>query len=210
MTANVVLCVIIPFSGTCLGSAMVFFLKEQLSQNLQRVLSGFAAGVMVAASVWSLLIPALSRAQGGNAQERGNVFFITDEFSLLPNLEHIDDAVNFGRSLGIKFMIGVQNVEQIYDNYGEARARSIMSGFLTNISFRVTDGKSREYIQQLYGKSQISESYTPMNKLNGAVEHQREANVVEDWDITTLRRGQAIVGLQNAEPFLFQFSPYSG
>ena len=52
MTANVVLCVIIPFAGTCLGSAMVFFLKEQLSQNLQRVLSGFAAGVMVAASVW--------------------------------------------------------------------------------------------------------------------------------------------------------------
>ena len=59
MTLNLILTVLIPFAGTVLGSAMVFFLKDQISENLQKILSGFAAGVMVAASVWSLLIPAL-------------------------------------------------------------------------------------------------------------------------------------------------------
>ena len=68
----------------------------------------------------------------------GSVYFITDEFSLLPNLRHVDDAVNFGRSLGIKFLIGYQNIEQIADIYGEARAHSLLSGFLTGIFFDAT------------------------------------------------------------------------
>jgi len=148
---------------------------------------------------------ALSRSRSD-----GNVYFITDEFKLLPNLQHIDDAVNFGRSLGIKFMVGVQNVEQIYDNYGEERARSIMSGFSTNIAFRVNDAKSREYIQGLYGKNQKLESYMLQNQMKGLVETQREANVVEDWDITGLRVGEAIVGLPEHEPFIFKFDKYKG
>ena len=49
----------IPFFGTSLGAAMVFLLKKQISENIQKVLTGFAAGVMVAASFWSLLQPAL-------------------------------------------------------------------------------------------------------------------------------------------------------
>lgn len=53
---------LLPFVGTSLGAAMVFLLKDALSQRLQRVLTGFAAGVMVAASFWSLLAPALEGA----------------------------------------------------------------------------------------------------------------------------------------------------
>ena len=49
----------IPFLGTALGAACVFFMKKALSDRVQRSLTGFAAGVMVAASVWSLLIPAM-------------------------------------------------------------------------------------------------------------------------------------------------------
>lgn len=146
---------------------------------------------------------ALSRNKSG-----GNVYFITDEFSLLPNLEHIDDAVNFGRSLGIKFMIGIQNVEQIYYNYGEQRARSIMSGFLTGIMFRVNDGTSREYIQQRYGKCQKIESYLPTNQSGGIVESQRESHVIEDWEINNLLIGQAIIGMPNTLPFVFRFDEY--
>lgn len=56
--------IMIPFLGTLLGSACVFFMKKGMSDRLQRALSGFAAGVMVAASVWSLLIPALEQAEG--------------------------------------------------------------------------------------------------------------------------------------------------
>ena len=54
---------LIPFLGTVLGSACVFFMKNGMSDRLQRSLSGFAAGVMTAASVWSLLIPALEQAE---------------------------------------------------------------------------------------------------------------------------------------------------
>ena len=71
MKLNIILCVIIPFAGTCLGSAMVFFLKNQISENVQKILSGFAAGVMVAASIWSLIIPALNESS-----DKGKLAFI--------------------------------------------------------------------------------------------------------------------------------------
>lgn len=54
---------LIPFAGTSAGAACVFFLKNDLRQNVQRALTGFAAGVMVAASVWSLIIPAIEQSE---------------------------------------------------------------------------------------------------------------------------------------------------
>lgn len=54
--------IIIPFIGTSLGSACVLFMKKELSDKVQRALTGFAAGVMVAASVWSLIIPAIEQS----------------------------------------------------------------------------------------------------------------------------------------------------
>ena len=51
----------IPFIGTALGSACVFFMKKELSRAVQRALTGFAGGVMVAAAIWSLLIPAMNQ-----------------------------------------------------------------------------------------------------------------------------------------------------
>lgn len=56
--------ILIPFLGTALGAACVFFMKKALSDAVQRSLTGFAAGVMVAASVWSLLIPAIEQSAG--------------------------------------------------------------------------------------------------------------------------------------------------
>ena len=54
--------ILIPFLGTSLGSALVFFMRGELSDKVQRALTGFAAGVMVAASVWSLLIPSIEQS----------------------------------------------------------------------------------------------------------------------------------------------------
>lgn len=54
--------ILIPFLGTSLGAACVLFVRRQLSDTVQRALTGFAAGVMVAASVWSLLVPAMEQA----------------------------------------------------------------------------------------------------------------------------------------------------
>ena len=59
MQAEVIQGIMLPFVGTSLGAAMVFVLKKQISDSLRKVLTGFAAGVMVAASFWSLLQPAL-------------------------------------------------------------------------------------------------------------------------------------------------------
>lgn len=54
---------LLPFLGTSLGAASVFFMKKAMSDGLQKGLTGFAAGVMTAASVWSLLIPAIERSE---------------------------------------------------------------------------------------------------------------------------------------------------
>ena len=59
---SVAIGLLIPFLGTALGSACVFFMRKALSQSVQKALSGFAAGVMVAASIWSLLDPAMEQA----------------------------------------------------------------------------------------------------------------------------------------------------
>lgn len=64
MMQDVLLALSIPFGGTVLGASCVLFLQDELSGGLQRALTGFAAGVMVAASVWSLLIPAMEESAG--------------------------------------------------------------------------------------------------------------------------------------------------
>ena len=65
-TLQIVICLVIPFLGTTLGSAMVFLMKNKMNKKIQKLLLGFAAGVMMAASVWSLLIPSIdmSKEQG--------------------------------------------------------------------------------------------------------------------------------------------------
>ena len=55
---------LIPLAGTVLGASCVLFLKDGISRSVERALSGFAAGVMVAASIWSLLIPSMNQAEG--------------------------------------------------------------------------------------------------------------------------------------------------
>ena len=60
---EVLLGLIIPFIGTALGAACVFFMKKQLSPTVSKILTGFAAGVMTAASVWSLIIPAIEQSE---------------------------------------------------------------------------------------------------------------------------------------------------
>ena len=63
MTLNDWWILLIPLLGTTLGAACVLFMKRQMNPAMERGLSGFAAGVMVAASIWSLLIPAMDQSQ---------------------------------------------------------------------------------------------------------------------------------------------------
>ncbi len=62
-TVKIIAGIIIPFLGTVLGSGTVFFLKEAMGERIQKALLGFASGVMIAASIWSLIIPAIEMAE---------------------------------------------------------------------------------------------------------------------------------------------------
>lgn len=107
-TAKTALGLLLPFAGTVLGSSMVFFLKREIKPKLQKALLGFASGVMIAASVWSLLIPATEMAE-----ENGDVpwipavigFLLGVGFLLLldsvtPHL-HLDSDKPEGKSSGL-------------------------------------------------------------------------------------------------------------
>ena len=55
----ILISILLPFFGTVLGSSMVFLIKKEINNKLQKFLLGFAAGVMIAASIWSLIMPAI-------------------------------------------------------------------------------------------------------------------------------------------------------
>ena len=85
MYSSIAYGLLLPFVGTTLGAAMVFLLRDQLSAWVQKLLLGFASGVMIAASVWSLLIPAIDMTaeSGGVAWLPAVVGFLGGMFSLL-------------------------------------------------------------------------------------------------------------------------------
>lgn len=192
----------------------VFAEKGSFSiRNFVRKKGGRALFVEYDLSIGSVLTPtykqffdlALKEAMG-RTKSQGNVYFICDEFKLLPNLEHIDDGVNFGRSLGVKVFAGLQSIEQLFEVYGESKGKNLAAGFSTIIGFRANDTTTRGYLSQLYGRNLVLEQYRMMN--NSVVEEKRQGNTVEDWDMNDLAVGEAIVGLPFAQPFRFRFDMY--
>ena len=107
MNTQIVIGILIPFVGTSLGSAMVFFLKNAVSQKLQRILTGFAAGVMVAASFWSLLQPALESSEG------------------MGKLSFIPAAVGFLIGIGFLLMLDVITPHMHMNQEGEGPKSSL-------------------------------------------------------------------------------------
>lgn len=156
--------------------------------------------------VYRLLFDLALKEALGRTKSQGNVYLICDEFKLLPDLQHIDDGVNFGRSLGVKVFAGLQSIEQLYEIYGQSRGRNLAAGFSTVVAFRANDLTTREYVSGLYGKNMLLEEYRTMN--GGNVEAKRIGSTVEDWDMNSLAVGEAIVGLPFAPPFRFYFDMY--
>jgi type IV secretory pathway TraG/TraD family ATPase VirD4 len=161
-------------------------------------------------SIGSMLTPvyrlmfdlALKEALGRN-KPQGNVYLICDEFKLLPHLRHIDDGVNFGRSLGVKVFAGIQSIEQLYEIYGQSRGRNIAAGFSSVYAFRANDVATRDYITGLLRKNIVLEMYQRLD--NQMTEEKRNGQTVEDWDMNSLKVGEAIVGLPFSQPFRFYF-----
>lgn len=136
----------------------------------------------------------------------GNCFFVIDEFKLLPNLEHVDDGVNFGRSQGAKFIVAMQNINQIIEAYGRDKAFSILSAFGTSVTFKLTDKESIAFIQGKYGKNRKryvipSVTYTEKDK-----EDIGYGEAVEDWELLSLFPGEAIISVSTYSPYPFKFS----
>lgn len=107
--------ILIPFLGTSLGSALVFFIKKDLNEKVQKIIVGFAAGVMIAASIWSLIIPSVEMAE-----EQGVISWI---------------PATIGFLLGIVFLIFINHLAEkmTEKNHGKKLNMLMFSVTLHNI-----------------------------------------------------------------------------
>ena len=106
--------ILIPFIGTCLGSFFVFFLKKEINPFFQKMMTGFACGVMIAASVWSLIIPSVEMAES--------------------NYKVVWIPAVIGLFLGVLFLIFVHRIsDRIQNNSGKGINMLMFSVTLHNI-----------------------------------------------------------------------------
>lgn len=139
---------------------------------------------------------------------KGRIFFIIDEFSLLPYLQYIENGINFGRDRGARFVISAQNMNQIVDIYGEAKAKSIVSGVGTLIVFRLYDKLSREMVSSKYGQAIKKVSWMSRKQQEGYKDQVILSNVIEDADLSILKTGESIICSPTPPPFMFKFTKY--
>lgn len=127
MSNEIIQGLLIPFVGTSLGAACVFFIKDKLNPLFQRGLTGFAAGVMVAASVWSLLIPAMDLAKERWSEGLsfmpavlgfgGGIMFLLLLDHVIPHLhmnssESEGPSCNFSKSIMLVLAVVLHNIPE--------------------------------------------------------------------------------------------------
>jgi type IV secretory pathway TraG/TraD family ATPase VirD4 len=155
--------------------------------------------------IYRVLLDLATKEALGRSRTAGSVFFLMDEFALLPHLQHISDGVNFGRSLGVRFIVGSQNVSQVYHSYGEDIGTSILSGFGTVFAFRLMDGRSRAFVADRFGRNRKRVTIEHAVRGEGVQESVLEGNVIEDWDLSSLGIGKTIASMPEGPPFFFSF-----
>ena len=117
---NIILGILIPFVGTIIGTAMVFFMKNTLNEALEKMLVGLASGVMIAASIWSLIIPSLEMAQSQG------------EIEWLP--------ATIGFVCGIIFLILTDNFISKFENRLNLKAKNNLMVFLAVTLHNIPEG----------------------------------------------------------------------
>ena len=158
--------ILIPFLGTTFGAACVFFLRKALGDRLQRALTGFAAGVMVAASVWSLLIPAI------------------DQSAALGRLSFLPAAVGFW--IGVAFLLLLDRViPHLHRNAGQAEGPRTQLQRTTMMLLAVTLHNIPEgmavgvvYAGYLTGTAQISAAGALALSLGIAIQNFPEGAII--------------------------------
>lgn len=157
-------------------------------------------------AIYSLLFDLALKEALGRSKPQGDVYLICDEFRLIPHLQHIDDGVNFGRSLGVKIVAGLQSINQLTEAYGEYKGKNILAGFSSVFAFHANDKYTRDYIVGLHGKNIVMEQYKTLS--NSVHEERHEAHVVEDWNMSELEIGEAIISFPFGRPFKYKFDLY--
>lgn len=134
---NIFLILIIPFLGTTIGSAFVFFLKNSLNYKIEKLLLGFASGVMIAASIWSLLIPAINLNSGFKSWLIPSIGFMVGILfllaldSLIPHM-HLDSKVEGIHTSKIKKTTMLVLAVTIHNIPEGMAVGSMVAGFMNN------------------------------------------------------------------------------
>lgn len=158
--------------------------------------------------IYRVLLDIAIKAALERRSEIGNVFFVMDEFALLPQLTHLANGINFGRGMGLRFILGAQNASQVYGAYGREGGTSILSGMGSVFAFRLMDAESRTLIRSRFGinKKRIAvHSPVAVQTVQTSVV---DGNVIEDWDLSDLGVGECLVCLPTGRPFRFRFKEF--
>lgn len=157
--------------------------------------------------VYRLLVDLfLKEALNPRLNRKGNVYIVCDELKMLPHLEHFEDALTFGRSLGVSVTAGIQSIQQLYEVYGEAGGKNIVGAFQNVFTFRTKDEASRQYVKSIYGENVSAIQYLlPSGEMK---EEIYTGCAVEDWEIISLKLGEAIVGLADSLPFKLRIEKF--
>lgn len=178
----------------CSGKKKVVFIEYDLRK-----------GQLLAPMYAILIDSALANALGGRQKVKTNKYFLLDEMLLIPTLSHLSDSLNFGRSLGVKVMCGLQNTCGLEEQYGEAGAKNILSSFQNMVAFRTNDYDTRQFVINRLGENYQNFS---LSAQQANLNIQRAGHTVEDWNILKLKNGQAVVSLAGEDSFLFTMPLY--
>lgn len=195
-----------PFAESCCGRE--FSMREVVYGSRKKVLFieyDLQRGNVLAPMYGMLIDRALAYALGGREKIKKNKYFLLDEALLLPKLEHLQNSTNFGRSQGIKIICGSQNIEGFENLYGEAGAKNMLSSFQNIVAFKVTDYDTRQFLIQRLGENYINHSISAQQQ---SLNVQREGHTIEDWQLLSLQKGEAVVSLAWEDPFLFKMPLY--
>ena len=136
----------------------------------------------------------------------GSLYVVIDELKMLPRLQHLSNALSFGRSCGVKVIAAAQNVEQLYEVYGEVGGRVMAAGFQTLVGFGSNAEASRRYVGGVAGERLVEVSYLGADGARRS--DLQRAPAVEDWQLVSLGIGQAVVAMAGRSLFQFAFDRY--
>jgi len=151
--------ILLPFLGTSLGSACVFLMKNQFNKKLKQILTGFAAGIMTAASVWSLLIPALEQS----ADQLGRLAFL---------------PVSGGFLSGIGFLLLLDRILPLENLNPDSRSNTMMMLAVTLHNIPEGMAVGVVYAGLLYGGAEITPAAAMVLALGIAIQNFPEGAII--------------------------------